>query len=284
MENRNMLAVFENYKIRRVYDEASEIWLFSVVDVVAALIQQPDFQAARNYWKVLKNRLKKEGSQSVTKCNRLKLPSVDGKSYLTDVADPETLLRIIQSVPSPRAEPIKLWLAKVGYERIQDMNDPARSLDRAREYWKQHGRSEKWIQQRMTGQETRNKLTDYWKEHEIKGEKEYAFLTNIIHHEWSGVTVKQHKELKALKDQNLRDHMSEAELIFTALAELSTRQIAESVEATGMKENSEAGKKGGKIAKSARLALESKTGRSVVTGENFLPPGSSAKQLNGGKV
>ena len=279
MENRNMLAVFENYKIRRVYDEASEIWLFSVVDVVAALIQQPDFQAARNYWKVLKNRLKKEGSQSVTKCNRLKLPSADGKSYLTDVADPETLLRIIQSVPSPRAEPIKLWLAKVGYERIQDMNDPARSLDRAREYWKQHGRSEKWIQQRMTGQETRNKLTDYWKEHEIKGEKEYAFLTNIIHHEWSGVTVKQHKELKALKDQNLRDHMSEAELIFTALAELSTRQIAESVEATGMKENSEAGRKGGKIAKSARLALESKTGRSVVTGENFLPSSKTAKQI-----
>ena len=136
-----------------MYDEASETWHFSVVDVVAALIQQPDFQAARNYWKVLKNRLKKEGSQSVTKCNRLKLPAADGKSYQTDVADPETLLRIIQSVPSPRAEPIKLWLAKVGYERIQDMNDPSCSLDRAREYWQQQGRSEKWIQERMTSQQ-----------------------------------------------------------------------------------------------------------------------------------
>lgn len=283
MSEANALAVFENYKIRRVYDDASETWFFSVIDVVAALIQQPDYQAARNYWKVLKNRLTKEGSQSVTNCNRLKMVAEDRKMRLTDVADPETLLRIIQSVPSPRAEPIKLWLAKVGYERIQDMNDPARLLDRAREYWQQHGRSEKWIQQRMTGQETRNKLTDYWKDHEIKGEEEYAFLTNIIHREWSGVTVKQHKDLKALKNQNLRDHMSEAELIFTALAELSTRHIAESVEATGMRENTEAGRKGGKIAKRARLELESKTGRSVVTGENFLPPGSSVKQIKGGK-
>jgi hypothetical protein len=164
---------------------------------------------------------------------------------MTDVASPEVLLRLIQSVPSPKAEPIKLWLAKVGYERIQDMSDPARSLDRAREYWKQHGRSEKWIQQRMMGQETRNKLTDYWKDHAIKGEDEYAILTNIIHREWSGVTVKKHKEIKGLKTQNLRDHMNEAELIFTALAKLSTRQIAESVAATGMTENAEAGKKGG---------------------------------------
>ncbi len=280
MSEANALAVFENYKIRRVYDESTETWFFSVVDVVAALIQQPDYQTARKYWNKLKERLKNEGSQSVTNCHQLKLPAADGKSYLTDVADPETLLRIIQSVPSPRAEPIKLWLAKVGYERIQDMNDPARSLDRAREYWQQHGRSEKWIQQRMTGQETRNKLTDYWKEHDIKGDEEYAFLTNIIHREWSGVTVKQHKDLKALKNQNLRDHMSEAELIFTALAELSTRHIAESVEAVGMKENTEAGRKGGKIAKRARLELESKTGRSVVTGENFLPSGSSAKPIN----
>ena len=185
---------------------------------------------------------------------------------------PKRFCGLIQSVPSPKAEPIKLWLAKVGYERIQDMSDPARSLDRAREYWQQHGRSEKWIQQRMMGQETRNKLTDYWKDHEIKGEEEYAILTNIIHQEWSGVSVKKHKEIKGLKTQNLRDHMSEAELIFTALAELSTRQIAESVEATGMPENAEAGKKGGRIAKKARLGLEEKTGQKVVTGENFLPP------------
>ncbi len=276
------LAVFENFKIRRVFDEKSETWHFSVVDIIAALVQQPDYQAARNYWKVLKNRLKKEGSESVTKCNRLKLEAADGKSYLTDVADPETLLRIIQSVPSPKAEPIKLWLAKVGYERIQDMNDPARSLDRAREYWQKYGRSEKWIQQRMMGQETRNKLTDYWKDHEVKGEDEFAILTNIIHQEWSGVSVKKHKTIKELKTQNLRDHMSEAELIFTALAELSTRQIAESVAATGMPENVEAGKKGGKIAKGARLELERKTGRRVVTGENLLPSGPGGTRLRKG--
>jgi len=279
MNKDQALAVFENYRIRREYDEKAEIWYFSVVDIIAALIQQPDYQAARNYWKVLKNRLKKEGSQTVTNCNRLKMIAEDGKMRLTDAATPETLLRIIQSVPSPKAEPIKLWLAKVGYERIQDMSDPARSLDRAREYWHQHGRSEKWIQQRMMGQETRNKLTDYWKDHEIKGEDEYAILTNIIHREWSGVSVKKHKEIKGLKTQNLRDHMNEAELIFTALAELSTRQIAESVDATGMNENAEAGKKGGKIAKKARLELEEKTGRSVVTGENFLPPGNRKKQI-----
>ena len=273
------LAVFENYKIRRHYDEQTETWYFSVVDILQVLIQQPDYQAARNYWKVLKNRLKKEGSQSVTKCNRLKMEAADGKKYLTDVADPEILLRLIQSVPSPKAEPIKLWLAKVGYERLQDMSDPARSLDRAREYWRERGRSEKWIQQRMMGQETRNKLTDYWKDHEITKEDEYAILTNIIHQEWSGVSVKKHKDMKGLKTQNLRDHMNEAELIFTALAELSTRQIAESVDATGMVENADAGKKGGKIAKKARLELESKTGRSVITSENYLPPAKKQKQL-----
>jgi len=156
------LAIFEDYKIRRLYDEETETWFFSVVDIIQVLIQQPDFQAARNYWKVLKNRLNKEGSESVTKCNRLKLEAADGKKYLTDVANVETLLRLIQSVPSPKAEPIKLWLAKVGYERMQEMADPARSLDRARETWQKHGRSQKWIQQRMMGQETRNKLTDYW--------------------------------------------------------------------------------------------------------------------------
>ncbi|MGB2928379.1 MAG: BRO family protein [Desulfobacterales bacterium] len=275
----NTLAIFENNKIRRHYDEDAEIWYFSVVDIIQVLIQQPDYQAARNYWKVLKNRLKKEGSESVTKCNRLKMEAADGKKYLTDVADPETLLRLIQSVPSPKAEPIKLWLAKVGYERLQDMSDPARSLDRAREYWQQHGRSEKWIQQRMMGQETRNKLTDYWQGHEITREDEFAALTNIIHQEWSGVSVKKHKNIKGLKTQNLRDHMSEAELIFTALAELSTRQIAESVDATGMVENADAGKKGDKIAKKARLELESKTGKSVITSENYLPPTKKQRQI-----
>ncbi|MBL7048997.1 MAG: Bro-N domain-containing protein [Nitrospira sp.] len=272
--NKNSLAVFEDYNIRRIYDEESEKWYFSVVDIIQVLIQQPDYQTARKYWNKLKERLKKEGSQSVTNCHRLKLEAADGKKYLTDVADPEMLLRLIQSVPSPKAEPIKLWLAKVGYERMQDMADPARSLDRAREFWQQHGRSEKWIQQRMMGQETRNKLTDYWKDHEIKKEDEFAILTNIIHQEWADVSIKQHKQIKGLKTQNLRDHMSEAELIFTALAELSTRQIAETMNATGMDENKDAGKNGGGIAKKARRELESKTGKKVITGENFLPPGS----------
>jgi hypothetical protein len=269
---KNTLAVFEDFKIRRVYDEEKETWYFSVVDIVGALIQQKDFQSARNYWKVLKNRLKNEGSEVVTKCNRLKMPAEDGKMRLTDVANPETLLRLIQSVPSPKAEPIKLWLAKVGYERMQEMADPEKSLNRARENWQKHGRSEKWIQQRMMGQETRNKLTDYWKKHEITKEEEYAILTNIIHQEWADVTVKEHKKIKGIKTQNLRDHMTEAELIFTALAELSTRQIAETSEAKGMTENKIAGITGGRIAKKARLELEEKTGRKVVSGENYLSP------------
>jgi hypothetical protein len=268
----NLPAQFEEHAIRRIYDEVTETWWFSVVDIVQVLTQQPDSTAARKYWNKLKERLGKEGSQLVTNCHQLKLTAADGKQRLTDAATAETLLRLVQSVPSPKAEPIKLWLAKVGYERMQEMADPALSLDRARETWQAHGRSEKWIQQRMTGQETRNKLTDYWKDHEIKRGGEFAILTNIIHQEWSGVSVRTHKEIKGLKSQNLRDHMSEAELIFTALAELSTRQLAESVEATGMAENEGAARKGGRIAKRARLDLESKTGKSVVTGANFLPP------------
>jgi hypothetical protein len=267
---------FETQAIRRVYDEETETWWFSVVDIVQALTQQPDYQTARKYWNKLKERLGKEGSQSVTDCHRLKLPAADGKNYLTDVATAETLLRLIQSVPSPKAEPIKLWLAKVGYERMQEMGDPTRALDRARETWQKHGRSEKWIQQRMTGQETRNKLTDYWADHEIKAGEEFAILTNIIHQEWSGLSVKAHKGMKGLQDHNLRDHMSEAELIFTALAELSTRQIAETEDATGMAENKVAATQGGAIAKQARKALEARTGKPVVTGDSFLPPGKPA--------
>jgi len=215
----------------------------------------------------------------VTNCHQLKMTAQDGKQRLTDVATAETLLRLVQSVPSPKAEPIKLWLAKVGFERMQEMADPALSLDRARENWQKHGRSEKWIQQRMTGQETRNKLTDYWADHKIKKGEEFAILTNIIHQEWSGVSVKTHKQIKGLQSQNLRDHMSEAELIFTALAELSTRQIAETEDATGMAENKQAATKGGTIAKQARQALEAKTGKSVVTEENFLPSGKQIKKV-----
>lgn len=270
---------FDGQDIRRVYDEATDTWWFSVVDVVQVLTQQADFQTARKYWNQLKRRLEKEGSQSVTACHRLKLPAADGKSYLTDVATAQTLLRLVQSVPSPKAEPIKLWLAKVGYERMQEMADPALSLDRARQTWQQHGRSDKWIQQRMTGQETRNKLTDYWRSHDIQEGAEFAILTNIIHQEWTGVSVQAHKKLKGLKSHNLRDHMTEAELIFTALAELSTRQIAENTSATGLPANKTAAQAGGGIAKRARLQLESQTGRRVVSGDNYLAPPVKKKAL-----
>ena len=268
----NDLAIFEGNTIRRHYDEKTETWYFSIVDIIMVLIQQPDHKRAQSYWTTLKNRLKDEGSEVVTKCDQLKLPASDGKNYLTDVANAETLLRLIQSIPSPKAEPIKSWLAKVGYERMKEIADPGLSLDRARENWQKHGRSEKWVQQRMMGQQTRNKLTDYWKDHEVSKEEEYAILTNIIHQEWTGLSVKDHKRLKGLRTQNLRDHMSEAELIFTALAELSTRQIAESINATGMPENEIASKSGGSIAKSARKELEDKTRKGIVTEENFLPP------------
>ena len=210
----------------------------------------------------------------------MKLTAPDGKQRQTDCATAESLLRIVQSIPSPKAEPIKLWLAKVGYERMQEMADPALSLDRARQTWQQHGRSDQWIQQRMTGQETRNKLTDYWSEHDIKQGSEFAILTNIIHREWSGLSVAQHKAMKGLKNHNLRDHMSEAELIFTALAELSTRQIAESVDASGMDENKSAAQIGGRIARQARNQLESQTSKPVVTDANYLPP---AKAKNAAK-
>lgn len=263
---------FDGQSIRRVYDEATETWWFSVVDVVQVLTQQPDDLTARKYWNQLKRRLDKEGSQLVTSCHQLKMPAADGKQRLTDVATAETLLRLVQSVPSPKAEPIKLWLAKVGYERMQEMADPALSLNRARQTWQQHGRSDKWIQQRMTGQETRNKLTDYWREHDIKAGQEFAILTNIIHTEWSGISVKEHKDVKGLSSHNLRDHMTEAELIFTALAELSTRQIAEATDATGMADNTTAAHAGGGIAKQARKQLESKTGKPVVSGQNYLAP------------
>ena len=273
------LKLFEGNRIRHIYDEEKETYYFSVVDIIAILIEK-DYQSARKYWNKLAQRLRDEGSeQTVTNCHQLKLQADDGKMRKTDVADIKTIFRIIQSVPSKKAEPIKQWLAKVGQERVQEMADPSTAIDRARETYKKLGRSEKWIQQRMTGQETRNKLTDYWSEHDIKEGEEYAILTNIIHQEWSGLSVKEHKNLKGLKSQNLRDHMSEAELIFTALAELSTRQIAESDNATGMEENKVSAKKGGKIAREAREKLELQTGQKVVTDNNFLPASKKPKQI-----
>lgn len=281
MKNETRIISFQSKKIRRHWDEKQEKWYFSVVDIVQTLTDQSNFQLARNYWKVLKNRLKKEGSEMVTNCNRLKLLAEDGKLRLTDVADVETLLRLIQSVPSPKAEPIKLWLAKVGYERIQEVSDPAKALNRSRSYWQRMGRSDKWIQQRMMGQEIRNKLTDYWKNNEVKEQDEYAILTNIIHQEWSDLSVKDHRNLKSLKTENLRDHMTDAELVFTVLAELSTRQIAETMQTKGLEKNKIPAKKGGRIAKNARMELEQKTGKKVISGENFkLPTKRVSKKLS----
>ena len=273
------ITIFEGQKIRRFWDEKKEKWYFSVVDIIQALIQQANYQTARKYWNKLKERLKKEGNESVSNCHQLKFEAADGKFYLTDAADVETILRLIQSVPSPKAEPIKLWLAKVGYERIKEINDPEKALNRSRDYWQKMGRSQKWIQQRMMGQEIRNKLTDYWKNNKVKKQDEYAILTNIIHQEWSDLSVEKHKKLKKLKIQNLRDHMSDAELIFTALAELSTRQIAETMKTKGLEENKTPAKKGGRVAKNARKELESKTGKKVVSEGNFLLPKKSKKYL-----
>ena len=260
------IALFKGRKIRRRWDEKEEKWYFSVIDVVRVLTNSVDAGA---YWRKLKQRLKEEGSEIVTKCHELKFMAKDGKYYATDAADTETMLRFIQSIPSPNAEPFKLWLARIGYERMQETVDPEKGLNRARANWQKLGRSEKWIQQRMMGQEIRNKLTDYWRNNEVKEQDEYAILTNIIHEEWSDLTVKEHKSLKNLKTENLRDHMTDAELVFTALAELSTRQIAETVAASGLEENKIPAKKGGRIAKNARLELEQKTGRKVVSAGNF---------------
>ena len=273
---KNEIKIFEQNNIRSVYDEEQEKWYFSVVDLIAILT---DSEKPANYWKVLKNRLKKEGSQLVTICNQLKMKATDGKFYKTDALDVEGCLRLVQSVPSPKAEPVKLWLARVGYERMKEMSDPSTAIDRARETYQKLGHSEKWIQQRMMGQETRNKLTDYWKDHEITESEEFAILTNIIHQEWTGLSVKEHKNLKGLKSQNLRDHMSESELIFTALAELSTRQAAESTQATGLQENKNAAKIGGNIAKHAKEEYEERTGGKVVSDSNFLPTKAKVKKI-----
>ena len=264
------IVLFEEKEVRRHFDEKKEMWYFSVIDIIAVLTEQDNYQTAKTYWTTLKNRLKNEGSEVVTKCDRLKMVAQDGKMRETDVANVETILRIVQIVPSKKAEPIKLWLAKVGYERMQEMGDPEMGINRARENWAKHGRSKAWIQQRMMGQEVRNKLTDYWSENEVKKGEEFAILTNIIHQEWSDLSVRDHKNIKGLKTQNLRDHMSDAELIFTALAELSTRQIAETIKSKGLEQNKLPAIKGGRIAKGARLELEKKTGKSVITGKNFL--------------
>lgn len=271
------LALFEQKEVRKIWHD--EKWYFSVVDVVGIL--DVTGREPRKYWSDLKQKMIAEWYTEVSeKIGQLKVLAPDGKMRLTDCADTETLLRIIQSIPSPRAEPFKRWLAKVGNERIQEISDPERALNRSRELWKKHGRSEKWIQGRMSGQETRNKLTDYWSEHGVEKGNEFSILTNIIHEEWTGLKVGEHKDLKWLsKTHNLRDHMSEAELLFTALAELSTRGIAENMKSEGLKDNKIPAKKWGKIARDARIALEEKIGKNVVTGDNFLPPKKDTKKL-----
>jgi DNA-damage-inducible protein D len=210
MSKKNII-LFESKQIRRQYNEQNEMWYFSIIDIIEVLTGST---IPKRYWSDLKKKLTKEGSQLYEEIVQLKFAAADGKKYATDCLDTPNLLRLIQSIPSPKAEPFKQWLAKVGYERMKEIADPAQSLDRARENWQKMGRSEKWIQQRMTGQETRNKLTDYWKDAGINEQDEFAMLTNIIHREWTDLTVMQHKDLKGLKSQNLKDHMNEAELIF----------------------------------------------------------------------
>ena len=239
---------FDGQNIRRVYDKATETWWFAVIDVLQMLTQQPDALEGRRYWNQLKRRLDKEGSQLVTSCHQMKMTATDGKQRLTDVATAETLLGLVQSVPHPKAEPIKLWLVKVGFECMQETTDPALLLDRARQTWRQQGRSDKWITQRMTGQETRRKLPDNWSEHN-----------------------KKDREFDTLTSQNPRDHMSESELIFNALAELSTRQIAESAETTESADNKPSAKAGDCIADRARKQLEMQTGKREVTEANYMP-------------
>tara|TARA_Y100000310_G_scaffold101620_2_gene99740 strand:- start:3513 stop:4400 length:888 start_codon:yes stop_codon:yes gene_type:complete len=269
-------VLFERIPVRRVWVEKEEKWYFSVVDVVGILSQSAD---PRNYWKVLKNRLKKDGSEVVTNCNRLKLLAQDGKMRLTDAADVETLLRIIQSIPSPKAEPFKRWLARVGYERLKETIDPELAVNRARRNWQTLGRSGKWIEQRMRGQEIRNKLTDYWSKSNVQEGAEYAKLTDIIHKEWTDLTTREHKNLKRLKTENLRDNMEEAELLFTALAELSTTNIAKKDQSKGYNENAVSAQKGGGVSKRARNDYELQTGQKVVTGENFLPNTEQVKRI-----
>ena len=260
------IAIFGGKKIRRHWDEKTEAWYFSVVDIISVLTESTN---PTDYLKKLRKRDSELSRYIGTNCPQVEMVSETGKNRKMLAGNPGHLFRIIQSIPSKKAEPIKLWLAKVGYERIQEVSDPEKALNRSRSYWQRMGRSQKWIQQRMMGQEIRNKLTDYWKNNEVKEQDEYAVLTNIIHQEWSDLTVKEHKKLKSLKTENLRDHMTDAELVFTALAELSTRQIAETMQTKGLEKNKLPAKKGGQIAKNARKELEQKTGKKVISGENF---------------
>ena len=273
------IKIFEERKVRTVWDEVNEKWYMSIVDVVAVLTDQPDFQGARNYWKVLKHRLVKEGNETVTNCNRLKLPAEDGKLRFTDVADTEQLFRLIQSIPSPKAEPFKLWLAKVAAERLDEMQDPELTIDRALNDYLQLGYSENWINQRLKSIEIRKELTDEWKKHGYKEGVQFATLTDIITKAWSDKTTKEYKILKGLKKENLRDNMTNTELILNMLAEASTKDISQAVNPTTFDKGKVVAKQGGEVARVARKQLEARTGKKVVTAINA----KTALQLKEGK-
>lgn len=265
MVKKNSIKLFGSDKIRAVWDDDQEKWYFSVVDVVAVLTESKDFQTARKYWNKLKQRLREEGFEPVTNCHQLKMPAADGKMRLTDVADTEQLLRIIQSVPSPKAEPFKMWLAKVGTARLDQMQDPELSIQQAMIDYKRLGYSDNWINQRLKSIEIRKDLTDQWKLHNVEEGVQYATLTDIIYQSWAGRTSKEYKQLKGLKKENLRDNMTNEELVLNMLAELSATSITKAKNPQTLDENKTCAKEGGDVARVAREQLESKTGRSVVS-------------------
>ena len=275
------IKLFEDKKIRSQWDAEAETWYFSIVDVIEILSDQPTHQGARNYWKVLKNRLRKEGNETVTNCNRLKLEAEDGKMRETDVASTEQLLRLIQSIPSPKAEPFKLWLAQTGYERIEEIQDPEKSIDRAMENYLKLGYSKEWINQRLKSIEVRKELTDEWEQRAVRKGQEFATLTDIITKGWSEKTVKQYKKHKGLKKENLRDNMTNLELVLNMLAEATTTEISKEKKPKNFDENKTIARQGGAIAGNTRKAIEAKTGKKVVSSQNAkgLRSGENKKKL-----
>ena len=268
MKEETAIKLFEQKKIRTHWSETEEKWYFSIVDVITILTEQTDLQGGRNYWKVLKHRLLKEGNETVTNCNRLKMLAADGKMRLTDVADTEQLLRLIQSIPSKKAEPFKQWLARVGSERIDEIEDPELGFERLLETYFKKGYSKEWINQRLKSIEIRKELTDEWEERGVKKGLEYATLTNEITKIWSGFTTKEYKKFKNLKKESLRDNMTNLELVFNMLAEASTTEISKEKQPNNFHENKKVARKGGKVAKAAREQLEKTTGKKIVTKQN----------------
>ncbi|MBN8674789.1 MAG: Bro-N domain-containing protein [Chitinophagales bacterium] len=265
MENQNEIKVFEEKKVRSVWDAEQEKWYISIIDVVAILTESVDPNA---YWRKLKQRLKEEGNETVTNCHGLKMPAPDGKMRMTDVADTEQLFRLIQSIPSPKAEPFKLWLAQVGSERLDEMQDPELSIDRALQQYLNLGYSENWINQRLKSIEIRKELTDEWKKRGLKEGIQFATLTDIITQAWSDKTTKEYKTLKGLKKENLRDNMTNTELILNMLAEASTKDISAATNPGTFEDSKKVARQGGNVARVARKELEAKTGRKVVTALN----------------